>query len=108
MTRSGRSVIFERAAFALLEDMLRVFLDEGTLLETVLRTLPGDPARDRVLTALVAQHTTRNVLCGAATTPLMARPPAQGLVEPFSEREQEVLRLVAAGLSRLSPIPRTQ
>ncbi len=74
----------------------------------MLRTLPGDPARDRVLTALVAQRTTGNVLRAAATTPLTARPPAQGLVEPFSEREQEVLRLVAAGLSGLSPISRTQ
>lgn len=49
--------------------------------------------------ALVEPSVARKVLAEFARLAPPARPPEQGLPEPLSEREQEVLRLLAQGLS---------
>ena len=86
---------------------LRVFLDEGPALRPLLTAQPARGAgRDGWLAAIVARLL-------AALAPKPERPPAeaggaplaagdraaQGLDEPLTPRELEVLRLLAAGLS---------
>jgi DNA-binding NarL/FixJ family response regulator len=49
--------------------------------------------------ALIEPSVARRVLAEFARLAPPARPPDAGLAEPFSEREREIVRLVAAGLS---------
>jgi len=70
------------------EGFVRVFADEGQVMQGLLRqAAQDDPANPYVQRLLLA---TRGDLPGAD--------PNQLLVEPLSERELEVLRLIAAGL----------
>lgn len=62
---------------------MRTFLDEGQPLANLLGQLPPTPYRDRLLAAFGVQATVQQI----------------ALNEPLSERELEVLRLNAAGLS---------
>jgi LuxR family maltose regulon positive regulatory protein len=70
---------------------LRTFLDDGPAIRDLLpRVRHAAPAFvDRVLDAF----------SGAQRTPPLAVPPPSVLVEPLSERESEVLELLAQGLS---------
>jgi LuxR family transcriptional regulator, maltose regulon positive regulatory protein len=72
------------------EGYVRVFLDEGPRLLTLLRRLPVDAVGGGAASALL--H--------AADWALSAQPDAarQGLVEPLSQRELDVLRLLAGDL----------
>ncbi len=77
---------------------VRVFADEGAPMHALLTRLPaarpGKPGIDAGYLAAV-QHA-----CGRADgAPALARSAAPGLAEPLTERELEVLRLLAAGQS---------
>ena len=75
----------------------RLFLDEGQplllLLQDVLVENKDEPLANYVRTLLYAQARSRT---GQETAPA---PGAAALIEPLSEQEQRVLRLLAAGLS---------
>ncbi|TVR68888.1 MAG: LuxR family transcriptional regulator [Sphaerobacteraceae bacterium] len=80
------------------EGFIRIFLDEGAPIQQLLTRanelgiLPNYTAR--LLAAFEAEGLkTRN------ESPVNAEEPAQPLIEPLSQRELEVLRLVAEGLS---------
>ena len=75
---------------------VRVFVDEGEPMARLLRrTVTNGATREYVQRLLAASPTT-----GAAAPSKTKTPKAQGaLVEPLSDRELEVLRLVAAGHS---------
>ncbi|MBA3471111.1 MAG: LuxR family transcriptional regulator [Herpetosiphonaceae bacterium] len=68
---------------------LRVFIDAGPEVATLLRQLPAAEAPAYAQEVLAAMLEASNATAKAA----------QSLVEPLSERELEVLRLLAAGLS---------
>jgi LuxR family maltose regulon positive regulatory protein len=68
---------------------LRVFIDGGPDVATLLRSLPAAEAPAYTRTVLAAMLEASNATAKAA----------QSLIEPLSERELEVLRLLAAGCS---------
>ena len=73
---------------------VRLFADEGPALAALLAQLPPTPYRDKVLAAF-AKEITGDLLTHAQSSPVINQP----LVEPLSERELEVVRLVVAGIS---------
>jgi LuxR family maltose regulon positive regulatory protein len=77
---------------------VRLFLDEGKPMAGLLSTAVASEIRvpyvDKLLAAFAAEHQQRE----GPASPSAARL-QQALVEPLSERELEVLRLVAEGLS---------
>jgi len=73
---------------------VRLFADEGPTLATLLAQLPPTPYRDKVLAAF-AKEIAAGLLTRAQSSPVIKQP----LVEPLSERELEVVRLVVAGIS---------
>ncbi len=82
-------VTLERAlALAEPEDYVRIFVDEGPPMAALLKTA----AKQGISTTFV-----RRLLAPADLTPVGARVP-QGLIEPLSERELDVLRLLATEL----------
>jgi LuxR family maltose regulon positive regulatory protein len=89
----------EALALAQPEGYMRVFLDEGAPLLTLLSELKeADPALQDYVQTLLA-----HAPMVPGTTPISSlndsRPRRQPLVDPLSERELEVLRLVATGIS---------
>jgi LuxR family maltose regulon positive regulatory protein len=70
------------------EGYVRTFLDEGAPLLDLLRRADGAGGAGSYVARLLA-----------AAAPAAAPGTSQSLLEPLSERELEVLRLVAAGLS---------
>lgn len=72
------------------EGYIRIFVDEGQ---------PMAPLLQRVLSQDIAFRYASRLLAALKETAAPAPSAAQPLVEPLSERELEVLRLVAAGLS---------
>jgi LuxR family maltose regulon positive regulatory protein len=107
LTALGRAV-----ALAEPEGYVRTFLDEGEPLRSLLSDLSarlagqigatGDPDLGWLLAysgdLLAAFPATEPGVCQAPSAD-RARKPGPGLVEPLSERELEVLRLVADGLT---------
>ncbi len=91
-TEEAARALAEALALAEPGGLMRTFLDEGqpmaTLLRTVLSKRPASP------TAFVHQ-----LLAGFQETAESPGPVAQPLLEPLSQRELEVLGLIAAGLS---------
>jgi LuxR family maltose regulon positive regulatory protein len=75
-------------AIAEVEGHARVFLDEGARVAELLAYFPASSHARRLLEALPSPHE------DGAPTPV---PPPQPLVEPLSERELEVLQLIAEG-----------
>jgi LuxR family maltose regulon positive regulatory protein len=69
---------------------MRVFLDEGEPVARLLSRLKGDNQGQ--------QAYIDRLLSASRPPPLISRP-SQPLIEPLSERELEVLQLIAAGLS---------
>jgi LuxR family maltose regulon positive regulatory protein len=67
---------------------VRTFIDEGEPLAGLLRKLSGENKYAANLLSMI-----KPVLISSNPT----HPPAQGLIEPLSDREIEVLRLIAAG-----------
>ena len=91
----ARKALQQALAIGAAAGYVRRLADQGPALVPLLAQLPASPYRDKVLAALVdtapptaAQHAPPN-----------PRAANQALVEPLSEREMEVLRLVVAGAS---------
>ncbi len=85
---------------------VRLFLDEGQPMFRLLQRLPVAeptlPVRvylQHLLSAFDADRVARPAVDAGASPVRNAAPPVTGLVEPLSERELEVLRLLAAGLA---------
>jgi LuxR family maltose regulon positive regulatory protein len=77
---------------------IRLFVDEGAPMAELLSTAAARgmlPAYTRKLLAACEAEKQRD----ADESPLLAAPAAQPLIEPLSERELDVLRLIAQGLS---------
>jgi LuxR family maltose regulon positive regulatory protein len=72
------------------EGYIRIFVDEG---EPMLALLHQAASRG------VAPDYLEKLLAVFGTTAQVSSPPAAALLEPLSEREREILRLIAAGLS---------
>jgi ATP/maltotriose-dependent transcriptional regulator MalT len=86
---SAATVPLERAlALAEPEGYVRVFVDEGPPMRALLQAA----VRDGIAPAYVAR------LLGAAGEPAAPAPTQRGLVDPLSERELDVLRLLATDL----------
>jgi LuxR family maltose regulon positive regulatory protein len=71
------------------EGYIRIFLDEGAPMTALLREAAGHG----IATPYAEQ------LLAAAKNPAATRPHAQGLVDPLSERELDVLRLLGSDLA---------
>ena len=72
------------------ERFIRTFIDEGEIIERLLRhALSQGIAPDYITMLLAAMHETEEI----------SQANDQPLIDPLSERELEVLRLIAAGLS---------
>jgi LuxR family maltose regulon positive regulatory protein len=69
---------------------VRTFVDEGAPMARLLR---------RALSENLAPGTVATLLAALDQEPAPTAPAAQGLIEPLTERELEVLRLIVAGLS---------
>jgi LuxR family maltose regulon positive regulatory protein len=76
---------------------VRAFLDAGAALAGVLRQVAGDPAHADYARRLLAHFAAPVPAPAVHSAP--SPQPAAALVEPLTERELEVLRLVAAGAS---------
>jgi len=74
---------------------VRLFADEGPMLAALLAQLPPTPYRDKVLAAFASKNPAEPAVTHAQNSP----PAHQPLVEPLSERELEVVRLMVAGIS---------
>ncbi|MFG1815580.1 LuxR C-terminal-related transcriptional regulator [Kribbella sp. NPDC049174] len=90
--------MLERAlALAEPEGYIRVFTSEGPPMTTLLTTLdrhhPGRAYLRRLLDAAVGSHDLHE-----AATPRLNRTPRDGLIEPLTERELAVMRLLASDL----------
>ena len=110
---SAALVPLERAlSLAEPEGYVRVFVDEGPPMAVLLAKLP-ERSRKRPraastnvllayierLLALLRGERVQEGISPAATSSSTALTPAQSLLDPLTERELEVLRLIAAGLS---------
>jgi LuxR family transcriptional regulator, maltose regulon positive regulatory protein len=94
-------LLAEALGLAQPERYVRVFVDEGPPMAAVLRSLINPRLRGRVpkMPAAVRQHATE-VLRGFRPRKGggdETAPPLTGLIDPLTDRELEVLRLVAAG-----------
>jgi LuxR family maltose regulon positive regulatory protein len=80
------------------EGYVRIFMDEGSRMEQLLsqavahRIMPDYVGR--LLAGAAAEHPPKE-----STTPHLASAASQSLIEPLSDRELEILRLIALGLS---------
>ena len=90
------SVLGRALSLAEPEGYVRMFVDEGAPMASLLRRLPSDEVSPRYVGRLLAVLRQSG---GDARLPLDATIPkiGQALAEPLSERELEVLRLVASG-----------
>ena len=104
------SALAEAVRLAEPEGYLRSFLDEGAPMETLLSSLRAQqkehgptPYLDTVLAAFspsaLHKEKSRPELSTTTSSPHLPHEPASLLLDPLSEREQEVLRLLAQGAS---------
>jgi LuxR family maltose regulon positive regulatory protein len=77
------------------EDYLRTFVDEGLPMSQLLSAAAKQGMMPDYTARLLAAFGVEAQVSEAPST----RPPAQPLIEPLSQRELEVLRLIAKGLS---------
>jgi LuxR family maltose regulon positive regulatory protein len=84
------SALEQALSLAAPEGYVRTFVDEGEAMARLLR---------RALTEGITVDYAARLLAAFGESPQSASPAAQALVEPLTEREMEVLRLIAAGLS---------
>ena len=97
VTRAA-SILGQALSLAEPEGYVRMFVDEGAPLAALLRRLPSDEVSPHYvgrLLLILHQSSRDNQLPLEATIPKVG----QTLSEPLSERELEVLRLVASGRS---------
>jgi LuxR family maltose regulon positive regulatory protein len=78
---------------------LRLLVDQGAALAPLLAQLPATPYRDKVLVALGGDPTAPTAHHAVPSRSAANTIVNQSLIEPLSERELEVLRLVVAGAS---------
>jgi LuxR family maltose regulon positive regulatory protein len=95
-TREARQLLKEVLAAAHPEGYLRLFLDEGEAMATLLRGL-APQVREKSLNTYL--HSILQAFAQERTTAGVSTPPLSSLVEPLSAQEQRVLRLLVAGLS---------
>jgi LuxR family maltose regulon positive regulatory protein len=85
------------------EGYLRIFVDEGAAIAKLLRQAQSRGIRPNYVSKLLAAFGAEEQRSGGADerqgSPLPLRPPAPLLIEPLTERELELLRLVAAGFT---------
>ena len=86
---TARVALAQALALAEPEGYSRMFLDEGTPMRALLR----DAAEHGIATAYVER------LLGTASTPAEVRTNTQGLIDPLSARELDVLRLLGSDLA---------
>jgi LuxR family transcriptional regulator, maltose regulon positive regulatory protein len=103
-TTGALSTLQRALTLAEAEGYIRLFLDEGAPLATLLaqiasRTSPVAPYAVRLLEAFPERLETGDWRLADAIPASNLQSPALMLVEPLSERELEVLRLIAAGHS---------
>jgi LuxR family maltose regulon positive regulatory protein len=80
------------------EGYARTFVDEGPAMATLLSEVLANRQRGTsTASAAVSTHYLRSLLAALEREASGAASPAGGLTEPLSEREREVLQLVAAG-----------
>ncbi len=85
------------------EGYVRMFLDEGSSMEQMLREasareiMPG--YTDKLLAAFEAENQIKEDKSGLPSTLPEGRRSSNPLVEPLSQRELEILKLIALGLS---------
>jgi LuxR family maltose regulon positive regulatory protein len=89
-TDHALSALEQALSLAEPEGYVRIFVDEGEPMARLLR---------RALDRGISPGYTGRLLAACGESPQPATPAAQALVEPLTERELEVLRLIAAGLS---------
>ncbi len=78
---------------------VRLLLDEGAALAPLLAQLPPTPYRDKILAALGGDRAAAGVNHAVNHAASSRGTANQSLIDPLSERELEVLRLVVAGAS---------
>jgi len=94
------STLAESLALAEPEGYVRTIVDEGPQMATLLSEVLGAKQRGRTdLLRCVPAHYIRKLLAALERDAASAASPAAGLPEPLSERELEVLRLIASGKS---------
>jgi LuxR family maltose regulon positive regulatory protein len=82
------------------EGYVRTIVDEGPQMTTLLSEVLGAKQRGRTdLLRCVSAHYLKKLLAALERDVASAASPAAGLPEPLSERELEVLRLIASGKS---------
>jgi LuxR family transcriptional regulator, maltose regulon positive regulatory protein len=82
------------------EGYVRTIVDEGPQMTTLLSEVLGAKQRGRTdLLRCVSAHYLKKLLAALERDAASAASPAAGLPEPLSERELEVLRLIASGKS---------
>jgi LuxR family maltose regulon positive regulatory protein len=99
--RGALAALAEALSLAAPEGYIRVFADEGPSMAALLRSLIGARRRGRIpsLSRTAQEHLHR---IAGAFGPSMGRAEEEGrsiggLIEPLTDRELEVLRLIAAG-----------
>jgi LuxR family transcriptional regulator, maltose regulon positive regulatory protein len=92
------SVLQQALSLAQPEGYIRLFVDHGPAMAELLKTFSLAPAAPSVLKQYALELLGHFAVVSPAVGPA-PRPEANRLPEPLSERELEVLRLVAAGLS---------
>jgi LuxR family maltose regulon positive regulatory protein len=99
--KDALTLLGEALALARPEGHVRVFADEGPPMAALLRSLIGTRQRARVVagSGVATGHLHRVIRAfGPVGDPAgRAAPAATGLIEPLTDRELEVLRLLAAG-----------
>jgi len=93
--------LVEALALARPEGYVRVFVDEGVPMAGLLRQVTGEQRSyaEQLLAAFPKGLEARDLRLADAVPTSSLKPQASTLVEPLSERELEVLRVLAAGLS---------
>jgi LuxR family maltose regulon positive regulatory protein len=98
------AALAEAIALAAPEGYLRVFVDEGSPMAALLRQLLADRRQDRPAAAAAPRDHLARLVDAFEQAGLPVRPPVRrggvvvtGLVEPLTERELDVLRLLSAG-----------
>jgi LuxR family maltose regulon positive regulatory protein len=94
------SALAEALTLAEPEGYVRTIVDEGPQIATLLSEVLGAKQRGRTdLLRRVPAHYLKKLLAALERDAASAASPAAGLPEPLSERELEVLRLIASGKS---------
>ena len=99
-TAEAVNVLARALSLAEPEGYVRVFADEGAPMAALLQRVLEAQKRGRVATPPGTQYVSRLLAAlGAASAPPIPRGRAGAPVEPLSERELEVLGLIASGMS---------